>query len=252
MATRKTTNSNGGRKKSPLSPSQKNPNFARQDISDAFYKAYHSHPYAKSPSEDEVNAVRKMFRRVQNRILTIKQYDVQSQAVTSYDQLLAKYSMSKKALSGLSRKELYKVFYKLEGIEQSKSSTVKGAYEVQEDTLETAKAVFGLEADEWIDMNKDEKSALWDLFHKIKETAKLTGDPYTDLIGSINILTSEKRIRFYDGKYGKIAYIVDENGRPVRNINAVNTAKKIDNPQQRVIGWNTLNTKRTIARFANM
>lgn len=199
-----------------LSPSQIKPNFTKQNLEEEFAKAMRK---GKSKASDlEVELTRKMFRRVQNRIILLrKNPNIPDYAIKAYEKLLEKQSMSKKALSKLSHAQIRETFQRLTDIEHMETSSLKGAVEVQKELNRVINEVFDISKEEWDKYTNQQKSAIWDLFHKMKERMKYHDNyKYEDLISNIQVMMEKQKIQFARDKEGLVrAFIVNSKGNEV-------------------------------------
>ena len=247
------------RNKGKMSPSQSKAKsnsksfFERQDLENQFYiETGHG---KRKASEATVKLTRKLFRRVQNRILAIEKKGLPSQAVENYKQLLEKHTMTEKALSQLTNKEIRVIFAKLQGIEQAKSSTVKGATQIANDAPKIFSEVFGVPEEDIKKLKKSEISALWDLLHTLKERNQ-GAERYSNLIADIQIMYAQGEIRFArnreHGKFAKglKAYIVIDGKTMGYEQSIKQVEERQDANRQDIIDhWNTASSKRVVKRM---
>lgn len=247
------------RNKGKMSPSQSKAKsnsksfFERQDLENQFYiETGHG---KRKASEATVKLTRKLFRRVQNRILAIEKKGLPSQAVENYKQLLSKHTMTEKALSQLTNKEIRVIFSKLQAIEQAKSSTVKGATQIANDAPKIFSEVFGVPEEDIKKLSKSEVSALWDLLHTLKERNQ-GAERYSNLIADIQIMYAQGEIRFArnreHGKFAKglKAYIVIDGKTMGYEQSIKQVEERQDANRQDIINhWNTASSKRVVKRM---
>lgn len=227
--------------------------FKRQDIENQFYiETGHG---KRKASEATVKLTRKLFRRVQNRILAIEKKGLPSVAVENYKQLLSKHTMTEKALSQLTNKEIRVIFAKLQGIEQAKSSTVKGATQIANDAPKIFSEVFGVPEEDIKKLNKSQVSALWDLLHRLKEVNE-SQERYSNLIADIQIMYERGEIKFAKnrehGKFAKglTAYIeIDKKAIGYEQAIKQVEARQDANRQDIIDHWNTASSKRVAGRM---
>lgn len=227
--------------------------FERQDLENQF-QIETGHGKRKA-SEATVKITRQLFRRVQNRILAIEKKGLPSQAVENYKQLLAKHTMTEKALSQLTNKEIRVIFSKLQAIEQAKSSTVKGATQIANDAPKIFSEVFGVPEEDIKKLSKSEVSALWDLLHRLKEVNQ-SQERYSNLIADIQIMYAHGEIKFLNnrehGKFVKGKHAVIEiDGKVMgyeQSLKAVE-ARKDKNRQEIIDHWNTASSNRVANRM---
>ena len=247
------------RNKGKMSPSQSKAKsnsksfFERQDLEKQF-EIETGHGKRKA-SEATVKITRQLFRRVQNRILAIEKKGLPSQAVENYKQLLSKHTMTEKALSQLTNKEIRVIFSKLQGIEQAKSSTVKGATEIVNNGPKIFSEVFGVPEEDIKKLSKAEVNALWDLLHRLRER-NMSQERYSNLIADIQIMYEKGEIRFFNnrehGKFTKgkhaVIYIGD---KPMGYEQAIKHVEERQDPnRQEIINhYNTASSKRTVNRM---
>ena len=247
------------RNKGKMSPSQSKAKsnsksfFERQDLENQFYiETGHG---KRKASEATVKLTRKLFRRVQNRILAIEKKGLPSQAVENYKQLLSKHTMTEKALSQLTNKEIRVIFSKLQAIEQAKSSTVKGATQIANDAPKIFSEVFGVPEEDIKKLSKSEVSALWDLLHRLKEVNQ-SQERYSNLIADIQIMYEKGEIKFAKnrehGKFAKglTAYIeIDKKAMGYEQALKEVEDRQDANRQDIINHWNTASSKRTVKRM---
>lgn len=247
------------RNKGKMSPSQSKAKsnsksfFERQDLENQFYiETGHG---KRKASEATVKLTRKLFRRVQNRILAIEKKGLPSQAVENYKQLLSKHTMTEKALSQLTNKEIRVIFSKLQAIEQAKSSTVKGATQIANDAPKIFSEVFGVPEEDIKKLSKSEVSALWDLLHQLKERNQ-GAERYSNLIADIQIMYAQGEIRFArnreHGKFAKgLKAVIVIDGKPMGYEQSLQRVEERQdaNRQDIINHWNTAHSKRVVKRM---